>query len=196
MYSQNDEEKYILEFFGDRVGRFIDIGACDGGFVSNTLALVERGWSGVLVEPSPYAFRGLVNRHGGNTKLSLVNCAIGFNVGLVNFRDSDSVLGYSTTETANYERWKTFAGLKYSIYVPSLPVEYLLDRFPEPIDFLSIDTEGTSVELFLSFPLDRVYPDMICVEHDGRINDCGEFAKSNGYRELTRNPENVVYIHG
>lgn len=195
MYSQNDEEKYILEFFGDHIGRFVDIGACDGGFVSNTLALAERGWSGVLVEPSPFAFRGLLARHGGNPRLSLVNVAIGQDVGIVNFKESDTVLGYSTTESANYERWKNVAGLEHSIYVPVLPVSYLLDAFPGPIDFLSIDTEGTSVDVFLSFPLGIVPPRMICVEHDGQVDTCGDFAASYGYRELTRNPENVIYVH-
>ena len=44
MYSQNEEEKYILEAIGEQVGIFLDIGAYDGETRSNTLALVEREW--------------------------------------------------------------------------------------------------------------------------------------------------------
>ena len=36
MYSQRDEELHILGYFGDKVGRFIDIGAYDGKSFSNT----------------------------------------------------------------------------------------------------------------------------------------------------------------
>lgn len=50
-YSQNDEERVITEFFGDRKGCFLDIGAYDGIQMSNTRKLLESGWSGFLVEP-------------------------------------------------------------------------------------------------------------------------------------------------
>jgi len=56
IYSQNLEQNYILEYFKDRRGTFIDIGANDGLTLSNTRALVELGWRGVFVEPSPMAF--------------------------------------------------------------------------------------------------------------------------------------------
>ena len=51
-YSQNDEEKVILGWFRDKkkkVGRFLDVGAYTGLELSNTRALMEKGWSGVCV---------------------------------------------------------------------------------------------------------------------------------------------------
>ena len=36
-YSQNDEQEHILRIFGDFVGRFLEIGACDGRLVSNKI---------------------------------------------------------------------------------------------------------------------------------------------------------------
>ena len=54
LYSQNNEQTYILEAFAEKSdGRFLDIGAYDAKLLSNTRALYERGWSGVMVEPSP-----------------------------------------------------------------------------------------------------------------------------------------------
>ena len=41
MYSQNQEEKYILKHFKDKQGTFLDLGAYDGKELSNTRALVE-----------------------------------------------------------------------------------------------------------------------------------------------------------
>ena len=55
-YSQYGEDRAIVELFGDHVGRFLDIGAWHPTVFSNTRALFERGWSGVMVEPSPCPF--------------------------------------------------------------------------------------------------------------------------------------------
>ena len=61
MYSQRDEEKYILEAFdGKTDGRFLDIGAWHPTVFSNTRALIEMGWSGVMIEPSPGPFLNIV----------------------------------------------------------------------------------------------------------------------------------------
>ena len=53
MYSQNQEEQYILNHFKDKQGTFLDLGAYDGKELSNTRALVEQGWAGCCVEPHP-----------------------------------------------------------------------------------------------------------------------------------------------
>ena len=197
MYSQNNEEQVILEIFGDFIGRFLEIGACDGKLVSNTLALVERGWSGVMVEPSPRAFMALQERHGGNGKLTLVHAAIGLDDCVIPFWDDPTIGGYATTGEANRAKWQHLAGFKPPFYIPQIPVS----RFGEtesllsgPFDFLSIDTEGTSADLFWAFPFDAVRPRVVCVEHDGRIAECLANAVRWGYREIDRNGENLVLV--
>ncbi len=62
MYSQNNEEKFILEHFKNRKGKFLDIGAYDGKTFSNTFALVELGWSGLEIEASPINFVNLMKK--------------------------------------------------------------------------------------------------------------------------------------
>ena len=52
-YSQNTEDgmlKEILEKLNITKGFFVDIGAWDGIYLSNTLLLMENGWSGICVE--------------------------------------------------------------------------------------------------------------------------------------------------
>lgn len=194
-YSQNDEQEKLLEYFGEKVGRFLDIGACDGALNSNTLALVERGWSGVLVEPSVAAFGELHRRHGGNRKLTLVHAAVGgISYSLIPFSDSYGVIGYSTTEDVNREKWNHLVAFEPPFYIPMVPLDDLLRRFPGPIDMLSIDTEGTSVELFMNFPFDSIRPMAVVVEHDGYTDICGVRARKFNYREVARNAENLVYV--
>lgn len=58
-YSQSGEQAVILEAVGPgphRDARFIDIGCWDPITFSNTRALYELGWTGVMIEPSPGPF--------------------------------------------------------------------------------------------------------------------------------------------
>ena len=194
-YSQNGEQKIVLDIFGDFVGRFLEIGACDGRLVSNTLALVERGWSGVMVEPSPRAFMALQERHGGNEKLTLVHAAVDLKWGLSKFWEEATIGGYSTTEEGNRSKWQHLADFpKKPFWIPMVPLSVIVDAALPPVDFLSIDTEGTSTDLFLAFPFVAVRPRVVCVEHDGRIPECLDQARRWHYREVARNGENLVLV--
>ncbi len=194
-YSQNNEQELILKTFGGFIGRFLEIGACDGRLVSNTLALVELGWSGVMVEASPRAFLALKARHGANPKLTLVHAAVGLEYGMTKFWDSPVAEGYATTEEPNRAKWQHLAAFEPPFYIPFVPVESILHSFPGPVDFLNIDTEGTSTDLFLAFPFASVRPRLVCVEHDGRIDECLAQAMRWGYREIGRNGENLILVH-
>jgi FkbM family methyltransferase len=193
-YSQNGVQPVVLEIFGHQPGRFLDIGANDGLLYSNTLALVERGWSGVLVEPSPWVFSALRARHGSNPRLVLVHAAVAVSYGLTRFWDSANRDGLSTTERANRDAREHEADFGAPFLVATVPVFELLSRLPGPLDFISIDTEGTSVDLLREFPLDTLRPRAVCVEHDGRVQECCEFAAAHGYRLALRTPENLVLV--
>jgi hypothetical protein len=41
------------EFFGDRPGYFVDVGANDPKDISQTWHLEQKGWQGILIEPQP-----------------------------------------------------------------------------------------------------------------------------------------------
>ncbi len=66
MYSQNNEEQIIIEYFKDFKGHLLDIGANDGLTLSNSRKLIELGWTGDLVEPSPNAFQKLTYSPGAS----------------------------------------------------------------------------------------------------------------------------------
>ena len=79
MYSQNNEEQTILQYFGlQPTGRFLDIGCHDGIHLSNTRALADKGWSGVLVDPSPISFTRLMDNYSDSdrNKFKLIHAAI------------------------------------------------------------------------------------------------------------------------
>src|SRR5687768_7977670 len=88
-YSQHGEQHIILDYFGNDGGILLDIGANDGITFSNSRALLECGWYGVLVEPSEKTFAELSkNSEPFTGKVMLHNVAIGTEVGETIFYES------------------------------------------------------------------------------------------------------------
>ena len=83
MRSQNNEEALVKQYFRERTGTFIDIGANDGITLSNTYAAAQRGWKGVMVEPSPSVFDKLVSNVQG-TDVTCIQAAISDRQGTYN----------------------------------------------------------------------------------------------------------------
>ena len=196
MYSQNGEDDVILELVCSYLptnSTFIDVGAYDGCTRSNTLALVERGWGGILVEPSPVPFQRLTELHGSNPKLTLVNAVLGPTNSWVNFWPSED--GVSTTVEAHYQKWKENGG--YGDPITALQLSFSGLWMLHPVQFaytrvLSIDTEGSSVDVLETFPFNRVTPTVVCVEYDDAKQRVLDLLKPFGYTLKTLNAENMV----
>ena len=73
MYSQNQEEKYILDYFASQSnGAFLEIGAFDPIRFSNTRALFEKGWHGTMVEPSPKCMPRIKDVYANEPKIKFL----------------------------------------------------------------------------------------------------------------------------
>ena len=189
-YSQSGEQIAILEYFkGKPPGKFLDIGAYDGKVFSNTLALVELGWSGVCVEPSPGAFTKLQTRHAKRGDIKLLNAAVGNAPGIIQMFESPDAL--STTEKGNWAKWKDKTTFM-PIYVYRATPQELFDFFGFNFDFINIDTEGTSADIFLRLPFTKLGTSLWCVEHDGKKKEIVEKAEWLGFNLLLTNGENVI----
>jgi hypothetical protein len=57
-----------------RNGTFVEVGAYDGEFFSNTLIMeVEYGWTGVLIESVPQYYKNLLTK---NRRACIVNACV------------------------------------------------------------------------------------------------------------------------
>jgi len=75
-YSQNGEDGIIKEIFRrleiDK-GWFVEFGAWDGKYISNTFHLLKQGWEGIDIESDPKRYKNLVETAKQFPKLHIMN---------------------------------------------------------------------------------------------------------------------------
>lgn len=218
MYSQYEEEKYVIDAFAGKAGgRFLDIGAHHPTDKSNTRALIELGWSGILIEPSPGPFINLMRAcvecggvkeemygerkalacggcggqtlYGYSERLTLMQACVATVPGLVRLELSDDALSSS----GDTQPWKS-AGASFYGYamVPAITPASLANQFGG-FDMISIDTEGTSVDLLLHMLTLGWGPRCFVVEHDNRMSEIMSAATSL-YNVVYGNGTNLVLV--
>lgn len=195
MYSQNNEEIFILEHFADKTGRFLDIGAFVPDTFSNTRALADRGWGGVLIEPSPIPFMALLKHYGTNPNVKLLNAAVTVMGGFFPFYDSGGDAISSTLES-HAKKWAAGYGTKFASYeVYTVALDELFGQYGYDFDFINLDIEGCSFAMFQHLPFARLTKTTcLCVEHDGNLNAAIQKGSEHGFRLLTSNGENIILV--
>jgi hypothetical protein len=82
IYSQSGEDGVLskaLEILGTGDRWCVEFGAWDGQYLSNTFNLIQTlGYSAVLIEGDAVRFRALSKRFGSNSKVTVLNCFVGF----------------------------------------------------------------------------------------------------------------------
>jgi FkbM family methyltransferase len=196
MYSQNQEEKYILDYFKSFKGNLLDIGANDGFTFSNSRALMERGWRGDLIEPSKLAFQKLADLYANNNNATLWNLAVTLENGPIEFYESGPLIGkndislVSTAKVTELARWKNIEFNPTT--VQSITIETLFQYAHNPKwDFITIDIEGLDYDILKE--IDLTYTKLVCVEHNGievekYIDYCEEF----GMKLIYQSGENIL----
>lgn len=192
MYSQSNEEEIILRYFErEAPGRLADIGAWSGRALSNSYRLIELGWGGVCVEPSPSACAELLKNHANHPQVVVVNCALAAEPGWNEFADcgGDAVSTMSKSHRAVWD-----GTVKYQpMHLWAVTPKQLFERFPGPYRFLTLDTEGLNLPLLERIPLRSLGVDLLCVEHENHLDRVREIAHAAGLTdELLLNGENII----
>ena len=203
VYSQLDEEYFIFDFFKKNPPRskvFCDVGAFDGLINSNTRALFEAGWTGILVEPNPIPYEKLAQLYKG-TKATTLPVAAGDHEGYID-------LFYPVTDDYNYhqsatcieeekKRWPIKEWKK--IEVRLLPLKQIFRLSQTPIEFLSIDCEGMDLTVLKSagFSKEGHLPRLVMMEHndnhDGALDGMDSYLKEFGYSRVYMNSINAAW---
>lgn len=164
-----------------RDGYFVEFGATDGVTLSNTYILEKNfGWTGILAEPGRIWQAALSLQR----QVPIVSKAVWSQSGdYIEFLEQGELSTLSGFEGSHFER--RFSG-KYKVETISL--QELLDSHGAPkfIDFLSIDTEGSELEILSNFDFSKYRFGLIAVEH-GRTQNRARILnllEGSGYRRI------------
>lgn len=206
-FSQNAEDTAILQACAglpSALQRFLDIGAYHPKYLSNTRALYEAGWSGVMIEPLsarltvPSAdmpdrpelvgMASLVEEYGTDPRIDLIQCAIACEPGLRHMHIDG---GGGTTSSLDSKRVR--GEIIGSPWVPCLTLQQILTQFGANFGFVSIDAEGKSIELALNLLSITNAIHCICVEYDADNLGLLSQMTRNGYQLIASFQENGVF---
>lgn len=193
MFHSQAGQDSILEsrvFKGYRRGVFVDVGAWDGVAFSNTLFFErERQWTGIHIEPLAKQYEALVRNRPNTTNL---NVAVSDFEGQTEFMCSDMLSGIvSNYDPRHVKRIENEAiAEKKQTTTVTVPVRRLDSIFREHsvrrVHYLSIDVEGSELNVIRSIDFDFTYIDVIGFEnnYDDNSRPIVDFLRQKGYVPL------------
>jgi len=171
-FSQYSQDLFVLSTLNHKKnGYFIDFGATDGIFLSNSF-LLERdyGWSGILAEPAKCWHNTLFS----NRKCHIdTRCVWTESNQIINFIETEvAELSTISDFTSNDIHGSTRALKSKSYSVQTVSLNDLLSFYnaPSEIDYLSIDTEGSEFLILENFNFNKYKIKIITIEHNWTSN--------------------------
>ena len=172
-HSQFGQDKYIYEsFFKEKDnGTYLEIGADDGIRFSNCFFFEKLGWTGIAIEPREDAYEKLIN----NRKCKCIKVALsdkeeetefldikGYGLGLsglINKYDQRHINRIYNEIQHQDNKGNEIVKMKTQKLSNILNDNKFLD-----IDFLSIDTEGSELDILKTLDFNKVKIKIITIE--------------------------------
>jgi FkbM family methyltransferase len=174
-YSQLGQDKWVLEQM-EGPGFFVEVGAYDGVKDSNTLALENRGWEGLLIEGDPKRAAKCARNRASLTHNVCVGDGTPGELYVAGVWSGLKGKCRSNIEAEHVRRNN-----------PTIPVITvpLISIISSNIDYLSIDTEGNEYEILRDFVLAGGQFKLLTIEVGSVQSDLGKICDlliPRGYR--------------
>ena len=200
MFSQWREDELLTTFFQDQAGGFfVDVGAHDGIRLSNTYALALVGWTGICIEAHPeFADQCARNRP---ESICIHSACIGDDRDRVTFYTERSGLFSSLSSNDGpakrhyrHSLGQPFGGFR-AIEVPALTLNSALADVSQPIDLISIDGEGSELDVLAGLDLEKHRPRVLLIEANDApaARRLDRYLTGRGYCRAGRKRVNYFY---
>lgn len=148
---------------GKEGGFFVEFGSCDGHLLSNTLCLEQQfGWNGILAEPSRTWLPKIRANRSCTIEDRCVWSVSGAEIEFAEFSNDeyDTRSGVLTVSDEDLHVAETYK-------VETVSLTDMLDQHQAPaeIDFMSVDTEGSELEILKAFDFQKYRIAFLAVEH-------------------------------
>ena len=197
-YGQSGEDKLAWTLFPEGYkGVFLDIGAHDGMLRSNTYSFELAGWTGVCVEAHKHFF-DLCKQ---NRPKSIVFHAAVANMDRANVPFYTTNMGSLSTLDKGMEDYfsvhfkECFHGF-IETKVNAITIDTLLKQNNfSVVDFVSIDVEGSEMEVLHGFSIEKYSPRLLVVEAMGEAREQAvmDYFKEKNYFYATHIFDNFFF---
>lgn len=201
-FSQSGEDCLLWSVFENHTGYYVDVGAFDGIHLSNSYSFELGGWQGLCIEAHP-RFAQLCRSNRPNASFAQAACVgpespaeVTFlmePLGLLSGIRADLTEGM---ERRYERRGMTFEGFE-EVQVATTTLTAALTRVdaPQTIDFISIDVEGTEIDVLRGLDVERFIPEVLIVEGNTPEADktVSAFLTQLGYFACRRLGQNTFF---
>ncbi|HNP52607.1 MAG TPA: FkbM family methyltransferase [Nitrosomonas nitrosa] len=167
--SQLGQDIWVLEKTGyKRNGYFVEFGATDGVLLSNTWLLEkEFGWHGICAEPNPKFYAKLKENRQCTVSDQYIAGETGKQVEFILADAYGSSLENANVD-AHSDKRAAYRAAGQIATLTTISLDSFLQQHdaPREIDYLSIDTEGSELEILQAFPFDQWHIKLLTVEHN------------------------------
>lgn len=154
-------------------GLFLEFGATDGIKLSNSFLLEKNyKWSGLLAEPS-IKWHSVLKKNRPNVKI-IQECIYSESGKYLNFYNSD-IAELSTLDEFRHSdissmpgnsKIRNKSGFNHKVLSISLNDVFVKYFNSSPIDYMSVDTEGSELLILENFDFKKFSPKIVTVEHN------------------------------
>ena len=182
--SQISQDLLVLYFSQlKKDGFFVEIGAADGFYLSNTLLLEIYGWGGIIAEPLPSWHKKIKER---KCHVDL-RCVYEKSNSKLTFDDVFANPELSgITEDLDQDNNASLRKDSRKLEVDTISLNDLLEEYkaPNKIDYISVDTEGSEFKILKNFNFKRYDVKIFTVEHnfiESKRNNIFQLMSANNY---------------
>lgn len=180
-----------VDSLGIKSSYFLDIGAAYPVKFSNSYALQQRSWSGLLVEPNSTLLLALESRRSLCVEIAPV--AVSTKSGssqLVEYGPLSSLVESAMNDIYGEMRRRKFEqGETEEIITKNFADLISIYAIPPIVGYLSIDVEGLDFEILQQFPFDSISVATVTIEHNLDLilrESINEFMITKGYKRVAR----------
>jgi FkbM family methyltransferase len=194
-YGQELQDMYAyLWFHGKKDGFFLDIGAYDGIGYSNTYSLEKIGWTGICVEPVPELYEKLRK----NRNCECINAAVSTDTknDIFIVTKTGGRSGYIRNMSQHMLELAQTEGILREIEVKNITFEELIKN-KKHIDFMSLDVEGSELEVLNMIDFGKYDFGLITIENNQRRNNgirLEPYMPERGYKVLLDLGVDIMFI--
>lgn len=198
--AEDNQDFFVLDLLNyKKNGFFVDLGASDGVTASNTFLLEKfYKWEGICVDPNPVTIKSL----SGARDSHICDLAVWESSGQVlpfrYLKDQTEFYGWNLRAGLN----ETVVGLDsrfgtYNVFTISLNDLLELYNAPYEIDYISMDLEGSELNVLRSFDFSENFIKIWTIEHSNDIQEQEIFniMDKHGYVLKTKLGHENWYVH-